>query len=71
MGLCDLRDMDPPLESLDAPGWQFFASEDSCSAYQIEGRRADGRSVSRPGSDFDALFKECIDDAKSLHNSRT
>jgi len=54
------------FESLDAPGWIFCVREVSYGHYYIEGRDAAGRSISRHGSDYDALLKQGIEDARSI-----
>jgi hypothetical protein len=50
----------------DTPGWAFTVEEVSYGAYRIDGHDATGRLVSRHGSDFDSLLKECAADARLL-----
>ena len=52
------------------PGWRFTLEEVSMGAYRVEGHHADGRSVSRYGSDEKALLAECVQDAKGLAERR-
>lgn len=48
------------------PGWRFSLAEISVGAYLAEGRHADGRSVSRVGSDLPLLIRQTVEDAKYL-----
>ena len=52
----------------DLPGWKFTITEVSNNVYRIDGRGADGRSVSRVGSgvEEDQLMQACIQDALEM-----
>jgi hypothetical protein len=59
-----------PIRDESLPGWTFWAEENSNGVYEIRGRHTDGRSVSRIGTDFDALVVECKVDARDLLGKR-
>jgi hypothetical protein len=48
------------------PGWRFRIEEFSPGGYRVDGLHFDGRSVSRQGSDPDAVLAECVEDARTL-----
>jgi hypothetical protein len=56
--------MSVPLEP--PPGWSFVVDETSFGACRVTGRDAQGRSVSRHGSDYAEVMQSCIADAWDL-----
>ena len=52
------------------PGWKMFATEMSPAHWRIECVHADGRSVSRDGTDLAALQRQVIEDASTLPERR-
>lgn len=55
-------------EHPDLPGWKFTITEVSNNVYRIDGRDANGRSISRTGSGVgqDELMQACIQDALEI-----
>ena len=47
-------------------GWSFTTDEVSYGCYEVKGVDAQGRSVSRTGSDADEALAECVEDARAL-----
>ena len=47
-------------------GWSFTTDEVSYGRYEIRGFDADGRTVSRTGSDPDEALAQCVEDARAL-----
>ena len=47
-------------------GWSFTTDEVSYGRYEVSGVSADGRSVSRTGSDPDEALADCVEDARAL-----
>lgn len=54
-----------PIEGL-VDGWYFRQNEVSAGAYLIEGCDLRGRTVTRYGSDPEALLTECAADARCI-----
>lgn len=46
--------------------WRFRIEEKSNGHYVVEGRAADGRIVSRAGTDPEHTLAKCVEDAKGL-----
>ena len=46
------------IEDPKAPGWRFRITEFSPGGYRVDGLHSDGRSVSRQGSDPEAVLAE-------------
>lgn len=55
---------------LDLPGWTYQVDEFSPGGYRIDAVHIDGRSISRQGSDRDALLVECRADIAAMPEKR-
>jgi hypothetical protein len=54
----------------DLPGWTYRIEEFSPGGYRLDAVHFDGRSVSRQGSNPDALLNECRADIGAMPEKR-
>ena len=54
----------------DLEGWTFRTREVSPGVWEVEGRHVDRRSVSRVGTDYESVLKDCREDARALPEGR-